>query len=141
MRDGIPSPLRRTGSACASFRRGSRSRALLSKMRSPWAARRTRAAQDLGVRVVISDRGPGLEALALVREEGDEVSIRGVGFLRGAPGDLALPLHREAVDQDVVDAGPLAGLGGETPVETRGLEGDDGAVALWGEPCTLDMGG
>jgi len=42
----------------------------------------------------------------------------------GAAGAFALALNGEAVDQDVVDAGPFTGFGGEAPVEAGGLEGD-----------------
>ena len=54
----------------------------------------------------------GVEKLALVGEKGDEVRVPGVGLLGGVAGDLSFSLHRKAVDEDVVHAGPLAGLGG-----------------------------
>ena len=40
-------------------------------------------------------------------QEGDQVGIAGVGLLRGEAGAFALALDGEAVDQDVVDAGPF----------------------------------
>jgi hypothetical protein len=67
----------------------------------------------------------GIEELALVRQEGDQVGISWIGLLGGVAGDFTLSLHRKAVDEDVVHAGPLAGFGSQTPVEAGGLEGDD----------------
>ena len=73
------------------------------------------------------DRGrqAGIEELALVRQEGDQVGISWIGLLGGVAGDFTLSLHREAVDEHVVHAGPLASFGSQTPVEAGGLEGDD----------------
>ena len=63
--------------------------------------------------------------LPWVGEEGDEVSVPGIGLLGGVAGDLSFSLHRKAVDEDVVHTGPLAGFGGQTPVEAGRLERDD----------------
>jgi hypothetical protein len=83
-------------------------------------------AGELGEGVSVGAGGEtGVEELALVGEEGDEVSVPGVGLLGGVAGDLSFSLHRKAVDEDVVHAGPLAGFGGQTPVEASRLERDD----------------
>jgi len=83
-------------------------------------------ASELGERVSLGSRGQsGIEELALVGQERDQVRVSRVGLLRRVARDLALTLHRQTVDEHVVHASPLAGLGRQAPVEAGGLEGDD----------------
>ena len=83
-----------------------------------------------------ADGKPGLEELALGREERDEVGVPGIGLLGSVARDLSLSLDREAVDQRrrLVAPGPDrcrgreyregrgAGGGGVSPVHAEGPE-------------------